>query len=45
MVGEGAMIGGGAVVTKNVPPWHLAVGNPAKFEKLDDVLMIENKIV
>ena len=45
VVGEGAMIGSGAVVTKNVPPWHLAVGNPASFQKLDDSLMVENKII
>jgi acetyltransferase-like isoleucine patch superfamily enzyme len=44
-VGEGAMIGGGAVVTKNVPPWHLAVGNPATFQTLDISLKVENKII
>lgn len=30
-VGEGAMVGAGAVVTKDVPPYALAVGNPAKI--------------
>jgi len=45
VVGEGAMVGGGAVVTKNVPAWHLALGNPATFQKLDDALMVENKII
>ena len=29
-IGEYAMIGSGAVVTKDVPPFHLVVGNPAK---------------
>jgi acetyltransferase-like isoleucine patch superfamily enzyme len=45
VVGEGAMVGGGAVVTKDVPAGHLAVGNPAKFQKLDESLMIANKII
>ncbi|MDB9854220.1 N-acetyltransferase [Candidatus Marinimicrobia bacterium] len=30
-IGEYAMIGSGAVVTKDVPPFHLVVGNPAKI--------------
>ncbi len=29
-IGEYAMIGAGAVVTKNVPPYALVVGNPSK---------------
>ncbi|TPX44050.1 hypothetical protein SeLEV6574_g04733, partial [Synchytrium endobioticum] len=32
-IGEGAVIGAGAVVTKDVPPYSLAVGNPAKVIK------------
>ena len=29
-VGEYALIGGGSVVTKNIPPYSLAYGNPAR---------------
>jgi maltose O-acetyltransferase len=29
-IGEGAIIGAGAVVTKDVPPFCIAAGNPAK---------------
>jgi len=30
VIGEGAVIGANAVVTKNIPPWGVAVGIPAK---------------
>lgn len=30
-IGEYAIIGAGAVVTKDIPPYSLAVGNPAKI--------------
>lgn len=32
-VGEGAIIGAGSLVTKDIPPYVLAVGNPAKIIK------------
>jgi lipopolysaccharide O-acetyltransferase len=35
-IGEGSIIGGGAVVTKSIPPYSIAVGNPAKVVKQFD---------
>lgn len=32
-IGEGAMIGAGSVVLKDVPPWTVVVGSPAKIIK------------
>ncbi len=32
-IGEGAVIGAGALVTKDVPEWSLAIGTPAKIVK------------
>jgi len=32
-IGEGAIVGAGAVVTENVPPYTIVVGNPAKVIK------------
>ena len=42
-IGEGAVIGAGSVVTKDVPPWSVAVGNPAKVIKSRSVLSREAK--
>ncbi|KAI9036886.1 sugar O-acetyltransferase [Aspergillus affinis] len=30
-IGEGSTVGAGSVVTKNVPPFHVVAGNPAKI--------------
>ncbi|MBR6243974.1 hypothetical protein IKR20_00195 [bacterium] len=32
-VGEGAIVGAGSVVTKDIPAWSIAVGNPARVIK------------
>jgi acetyltransferase-like isoleucine patch superfamily enzyme len=29
-IGEGALVGAGSVVTKDVPPYTVVAGNPAK---------------
>jgi len=29
-IGEGAVVGAGSLVTKDIPPWKVAVGSPAK---------------
>lgn len=43
-VGEGAMVAAGAVVTKDVSPWKLAVGSPAKIMEMPDDLMNLNSV-
>ena len=43
-VGEGAFVASGAVVTKNVPPWHTAKGVPARCTPLPEELRVLNKI-
>ncbi|MCL4543815.1 MAG: acetyltransferase [Chloroflexi bacterium] len=42
-VGEGAMVAAGSVVTRDVPPWHLAVGVPAHCSPLPQHLREENR--
>jgi acetyltransferase-like isoleucine patch superfamily enzyme len=32
-IGEGAVVGSGSVVTRDIPDWTVAAGNPAKFIK------------
>ena len=34
VIGDGAVIGANAVVTKNIPAYAIAVGNPAKVIKV-----------
>ena len=43
-IGEGAFVAGGAIVTKDVPAWHLAKGCPAIFSKLPDNLKKPNRL-
>lgn len=43
-IGEGAMVAAGAVVTKDVPAWKLAVGCPARAAELPGVLKSLNRI-
>lgn len=47
-IGRGAIIGACSVVTNNIPPYTIAVGNPARIKKMkwsiDDILEHERKI-
>jgi acetyltransferase-like isoleucine patch superfamily enzyme len=43
-IGEGAMVAAGALVTKNVPAWQLAIGCPARFVELPESLRSLNRI-
>jgi len=42
-IGEGAMVAAGSVVTKDVPPWHLAIGVPARIQPLPEHLKEPNR--
>lgn len=41
-VGEGAIVAAGAVVTRTVPPFYLAIGAPAKIKPLPEHLRVPN---
>ena len=42
-IGDDALIGAGSVVTRDVPPWHLAIGAPAEIRPLPEKLREENR--
>jgi len=42
-VGEGAVVGARAVVVKDVPPWAVVAGNPARFVKKREMQSSEPK--
>ena len=37
-IGEGAVVAAGSVVTKDVEPWTVVGGNPARFIKKRELL-------
>ncbi|WP_461461508.1 acyltransferase [Methanobrevibacter sp.] len=43
-IGEGAIVAAGAVVTRSVPPYYLAIGTPAKIKPLPASLRVPNMI-
>ncbi len=43
-IGEGAMVAAGAIVTRDVPSYYLAIGAPAKIKPLPKHLKVKNKI-
>ena len=45
VVGKGAFVAAGAIVTKNVPDWHMAVGAPAEATPLPKELRVMNDII
>lgn len=42
-IGGGSFVGAGAVVTRDVPPWSLVVGNPGRVAELPERLREENR--
>ena len=45
VIGEGAFVAAGSVVTGDVADWHLAVGCPAKISELPPKLKVPNRII
>ncbi|WP_067260267.1 acyltransferase [Methanobrevibacter cuticularis] len=43
-IGEGAIVAAGAVVTRTVPPYYLAIGTPAKIKPLPSSLRVPNML-
>jgi len=43
-IGEGAMVAAGALVTKDVQAWKLAIGTPAKIVEMPDDFKVLNII-
>lgn len=43
-IGEGAFVAAGAVVTRDVPPWKLAIGSPARILELPEELKVPNRL-
>jgi acetyltransferase-like isoleucine patch superfamily enzyme len=41
-IGEGSIVAAGSIVTKDVPPWKLAIGTPAKIRELPEGLKVRN---
>ncbi|HOJ97403.1 MAG TPA: N-acetyltransferase, partial [Methanospirillum sp.] len=35
-IGEGALIAAGSIVTRDIPPFTLAIGSPARIKPLPD---------
>jgi UDP-2-acetamido-3-amino-2,3-dideoxy-glucuronate N-acetyltransferase len=44
-IGEGALVGAGSVVTKDIPARALVYGNPARFAKSIDELQCAFELV
>jgi acetyltransferase-like isoleucine patch superfamily enzyme len=43
-IGKGSIVAAGAVVTKNVAPWKIVLGNPAREVDMPEKLRVKNKI-